>query len=103
MDSGLHRRDEANPGGSHGEHINKMAATGKLVVAGPFSDDGDLRGVFIFHGVTMEEAKAMIDQDPAHNGGVPGCGTAPVVRGVGIARERAEVINTDLSPTALVP
>ena len=39
-------------------NIRKMAATGKLIVAGPFSDNGDLRGVFIFHHTSMEEAKA---------------------------------------------
>ena len=42
-------------------NIRKMAATGKLIVAGPFEDNGDLRGVFIFQGVTVEEAKSMTD------------------------------------------
>src|SRR6266478_3876475 len=53
----------------HMANIRKMAATGKLIVAGPFSDNGDLRGVFIFHHASMEEAKAMIDQDPAIKAG----------------------------------
>jgi uncharacterized protein len=53
----------------HMANIRKMAATGKLIVAGPFTDNGDLRGVFIFHGASMEEAKAMVDQDPAVKAG----------------------------------
>ena len=50
-------------------NINKMAATGKLVVAGPFTDNGDVRGVFIFHQTTVDEARAMTDQDPAVKAG----------------------------------
>ena len=50
-------------------NIRKMAATGKLIVAGPFSDDGDLRGVFIFKLKSVEEAKAMVDEDPAVKAG----------------------------------
>src|SRR5437763_10951816 len=53
----------------HMANIRKMAQTGKLVVAGPFSDNGDLRGVFIFQNTSMEEAKAMVDQDPAVKAG----------------------------------
>ena len=49
----------------HMANIRKMGATGKLVVAGPFGDNGDLRGVFIFQQTSMEEARAMVDQDPA--------------------------------------
>jgi uncharacterized protein YciI len=53
----------------HMANIQKMAATGKLIVAGPFSDDGDLRGVFIFKMKSVEEAKAMVDEDPAVKAG----------------------------------
>jgi uncharacterized protein len=53
----------------HMANIRKMAATGKLIVAGPFEDNGDLRGIFIFQGVTVEEAKAMTDDDPAIKAG----------------------------------
>src|SRR5271166_2153788 len=44
----------------HMANIRRMAAAGKLVVAGPFSDNGDLRGMFIFAHTTMEEAKALV-------------------------------------------
>src|SRR6266404_2104624 len=53
----------------HMANIRKMAATGKLIVAGPFSDNGDLRGVFIFKLKSVEEAKAMVDEDPAVKAG----------------------------------
>ena len=51
------------------ENIRKMGATGKLVIAGPFADGGDLRGLFIFRVETLEEAKALAEQDPAVKAG----------------------------------
>jgi uncharacterized protein YciI len=53
----------------HMAHIVKMAETGKLLVAGPFSDNGDLRGMLIFRVDTPEEAKALAEQDPAVKAG----------------------------------
>jgi len=53
----------------HMANIQKMAATGKLLVAGPFTDDGDLRGLFVFRTGTLDEAKAMAEQDPAVKAG----------------------------------
>jgi len=53
----------------HMANIQKMAETGKLLIAGPFSDGGDLRGMFIFRVDTLEEAKALADQDPAVKAG----------------------------------
>jgi uncharacterized protein YciI len=50
---------------AHLAHIQKMGESGKLLVAGPFSDGGDLRGMFIFRVETLEEAKALAEQDPA--------------------------------------
>lgn len=37
---------------------------GKLNVAGPFGDDGDWRGILIFKSGTLEEIKALVEQDP---------------------------------------
>src|SRR5262245_56888704 len=53
----------------HQAHIMKMAETGKLLLAGPFLDDGDLRGMGIYRVESLEEAKAMADQDPAVKAG----------------------------------
>ena len=49
---------------AHLAHIQEMGASGKLLIAGPFTDGGDLRGMFIFRVDTLEEAKTLADQDP---------------------------------------
>ncbi|SMO84379.1 YciI family protein [Solitalea koreensis] len=46
-----------------------MEKSGKLNIAGPFLDDGDLRGIFIFNVTSIEEDKALVDQDPAVKSG----------------------------------
>jgi uncharacterized protein len=54
---------------AHLANIQKMAAEGKLLVAGPFLDGGDLRGIYIFRTATMEEAQALAATDPAVKAG----------------------------------
>jgi uncharacterized protein YciI len=54
---------------AHLANIRRLAEAGTLVVAGPFSDGGPLRGVFVFKTETMEEAKALADTDPAVRAG----------------------------------
>jgi len=49
---------------AHMENIGKMDATGKLMVAGPFGDDTDLRGIFILDVESIDEAKALVEIDP---------------------------------------
>src|SRR5579863_7040457 len=53
----------------HLRHIQEMAKSGKLVVAGPFTDGGDLQGIFLFQGVSAEEARQLSDDDPAVKAG----------------------------------
>jgi uncharacterized protein len=53
----------------HMANIGRMAASGKLLVAGPFSDDGDLRGLYVFKVGSMEEAKKLVETDPAVQSG----------------------------------
>lgn len=48
----------------HMAHLNKMAEIGKLNIAGPFGDDGDWRGILIFKSGSLEEIKALVEQDP---------------------------------------
>lgn len=52
----------------HMAHITSMAESGKLVLAGPFLDGGDIRGIFVFD-ATMEEAEALTAADPAVQSG----------------------------------
>ena len=49
----------------HMANIARLAETGKLVLAGPFVDGGDRRGVFIFKLDSLSEAQALTDTDPA--------------------------------------
>ncbi len=53
----------------HLANIRKMAESGKLILAGPFTDDGKLRGMFVFRVGSLEEAKALADGDPAVEAG----------------------------------
>lgn len=54
---------------AHLANINRLAETKKLVVAGPFGDDGQLRGIFVFKVASLEEAKALAETDPAVQAG----------------------------------
>jgi uncharacterized protein YciI len=54
---------------AHLAHIRRMFDEGDLVIAGPFTDDGDIRGVFIFRTGTLEEAQALAAADPAVRAG----------------------------------
>ena len=53
----------------HLSYIRRMFEEGVLTVAGPFTDDGDLRGVFLFRTETLEEAQALAANDPAVKSG----------------------------------
>jgi len=61
--------ETAKLGEGHMENIRKMAAAGKLVVAGPFeAPEGDraaLAGIFVFDVATQEEVQALVAGDPA--------------------------------------
>jgi len=57
---------------AHLENIGKLAEEGKLLLAGPFFGDGDLRGIYIFdvrNVRTIEEAEALTNTDPAIKAG----------------------------------
>ena len=54
---------------AHLENINRLAEMKKLVVAGPFGDNGRLRGIFVFRVGSMEEARGLAETDPAVKAG----------------------------------
>lgn len=50
----------------HMANITKLAQEGKLVLAGPFmKNERNYRGLYIFNVSTIEDAKALVDTDPA--------------------------------------
>jgi uncharacterized protein YciI len=53
----------------HLNNIKKMAKEGKLLIAGPFGDDGNWRGIFIFNVKSEEEVVALLKNDPAIQAG----------------------------------
>lgn len=54
---------------AHLDNIVRLAEAGKLVLAGPFLDDTELRGIYIFNVTTVEEAKQLTESDPAIKAG----------------------------------
>jgi len=54
----------ANIQAGHMANISKLYNAGKLKVAGPFGEDGDWRGIFIFD-CPKEEVESLLKTDPA--------------------------------------
>jgi uncharacterized protein YciI len=53
----------------HMANIHRLADMKKLVVAGPFGDDGTLRGIFVFRVNSLDEARDLTLTDPAVKAG----------------------------------
>lgn len=54
---------------AHLRNIQKLAAEGKLVIAGPFLDEQQYAGIFIFNVESIEEARQLTATDPAVKAG----------------------------------
>lgn len=53
----------------HMNHIRSMAASGKMDLAGPLMDEGDIRGICVYNVNSREEAEKLSAQDPAVKSG----------------------------------
>ncbi len=62
------RRNEIFAG--HFSNIARLSEEGKLVLAGPFIEGGEKRGMYIFSSATIEDAKAIVQTDPAVAAGI---------------------------------
>lgn len=54
---------------AHLANITRMAEEGDLLLAGPFLDEGELRGIYLFDVETVEEARRLTETDPAVKAG----------------------------------
>src|SRR5687768_15089252 len=46
------------------KYVLSLLDSGKAVIAGPFSDNGDISGVFILRASSADEARAWMEADP---------------------------------------
>ncbi len=53
----------------HMANLSKMEKSGELVMAGPFGDDTEFRGILIMDTETIEEAQELVEIDPAIQAG----------------------------------
>lgn len=54
---------------AHLDNITRLAEEGTLVLAGPFFDDGDIRGIYIFAVDSLSKAEELTKTDPAVKAG----------------------------------
>jgi uncharacterized protein len=54
---------------AHLDNIFRLADEGKLILAGPFLDKGEIRGIYVFNVTTVEEAAELTSTDPAIKAG----------------------------------
>ena len=50
---------------AHLANIEKLVEEGKMILAGPFLDEWEVRGIFVYKVDSIEEAIALTQQDPA--------------------------------------
>ena len=50
---------------AHLAHAAALLASGRAIIAGPLTDDGEIRGIYIFRAASADEAKAWANADPA--------------------------------------
>jgi len=89
--------ERANLQAAHMKNIGRLADEGKLIVAGPFLDNQEIRGIYIFNASTIEEAKTLTETDPAIQAGSlvmelhPWYGSAALIESVEIHKKLQEI------------
>lgn len=53
----------------HIGHLDSLYKAGKLDIAGPLGDDGEIRGICVYNVANIEEAKKLAELDPAVRSG----------------------------------
>jgi uncharacterized protein len=53
----------------HLAHLRKLGLSGELVLAGPLTDDGTIRGLVVLKAASLEAARALAEEDPAVKAG----------------------------------
>lgn len=53
----------------HMANMERLSKEGKLMLAGPFGDDGNWRGIFVFDAESEDEVKGLLATDPAIKAG----------------------------------
>lgn len=71
----------------HMANIRRLADEGKLLVAGPFMDGGEWRGIFILKCASIDEAKALVATDPAVAAGRLAADVRPWLTMKGVIRD----------------
>lgn len=73
LKSGPNKSEDKSEGAklqrAHLDNITRLAEEGKLVLAGPFFGNGEIRGIYIFDVQSIEEAEELTKTDPAIKAG----------------------------------
>lgn len=64
-ETGLSKAKSDSLFGGHMANINRLADSGKLVLAGPFFKNDKYRGIFILNAASIDEGKQLVGTDPA--------------------------------------
>ncbi len=64
-DSLLSAEERSAIGQAHLAHIQSLSESGKLILAGPFYEAKNYRGIFIFNTDDIDEAQTWVAADPA--------------------------------------
>lgn len=93
--------ERANLQMAHLRNIIKLAKEGKLIVAGPFLDNQEIRGIFIFNLESVEEATQLTSTDPAVKAGTlimelhPWYGSAALIESLKIHKSLEKISVAD--------